>query len=106
MAPRKSTMQAPPRRRLKGSALLELALVMPFLCLLLLGVFDLGRVYSEQVTVTAAARDGARAATYLSDDTVVRGIVVSAINNVVTITPTTDITITSDLITTQTVRIS
>ena len=45
-------------RRARGSALLELALVMPILCLLLLGVFDLGRVYAEQVAVVAAAREG------------------------------------------------
>ena len=80
-----------PAARREGSALLELALVMPILCLLLLGVFDLGRVFAEQVAVVAAAREGARAATYLSDNNAVKAIVVAEINNTVVITPATDI---------------
>jgi len=83
-------------RRARGSALLELALVMPILCLLLLGVFDLGRVYAEQVAVVSAAREGARAATYLSDDTAVRNIVVTEVNNTVALDPATDIVIVRD----------
>jgi Flp pilus assembly protein TadG len=54
-----------PRRELRrvrrGSALLELALVLPFLAALLLGVADIARAYGEQVAVAEAAHQGARA---------------------------------------------
>jgi|SwirhisoilCB3_FD_contig_51_4489349_length_601_multi_1_in_0_out_0_1 Flp pilus assembly protein TadG len=45
----------------RGSALLELALVLPFLAALLLGVADIARAYGEQVAVAEAAHQGARA---------------------------------------------
>jgi Flp pilus assembly protein TadG len=40
----------------------ELALVTPFLLLLLFGVIDFGRMLNAQITMTEAAREGARAA--------------------------------------------
>jgi hypothetical protein len=100
-----SRITAALRRRARGNALLELALVLPLLCLLLLGVFDLGRMYSEQVTVVAAAREGARAAMYIDDDAEVRAIVVTNIDGFVEVDPATDIQITRDLVGTQTVSI-
>jgi len=71
------------RRARRGTALLELALVMPILAALLLGVLDFGRIYAEQLTVTAAAREGARAAMH-SDDTTARNVVISELNGAVT----------------------
>jgi Flp pilus assembly protein TadG len=53
--------QRAPRRIRRGSALLELALVLPFLAALLLGVADIARAYGEQVAVAEAAHQGARA---------------------------------------------
>jgi len=50
-----------PRGVRRGSALLELALVLPFLAALLLGVADIARAYGEQVAVAEAAHQGARA---------------------------------------------
>jgi Flp pilus assembly protein TadG len=94
-----------PRHHDRASALIELALVMPLLCLLLLGIFDLGRIYTEQVAVVAAAREGARAATYLTSDAAVRDVVVAEINGTVAITPTSDVTITRDSIA-QTIRVT
>lgn len=44
-----------------GTAAVEFALVMPFLLLLLTGMVDFGRAYHAQVTLTHAAREGARA---------------------------------------------
>ncbi len=41
---------------------MELALVLPLLLLLLFGVIDFGRMLHTQITLTEAAREGARAA--------------------------------------------
>ena len=82
------------RRARRGTALLELALVMPILAALLLGVLDFGRMYAEQLTVTAAAREGARDAMHDSSDSNVRTIVITELNGAVSIAnPSTDITI-------------
>lgn len=84
------------RRARRGTALLELALVMPILAALLLGVLDFGRMYAEQLTVTAAAREGARAAMHDSNDTNVRNVVINELNGAVSIAnPSSDITITA-----------
>lgn len=53
--------QTAPRGVRRGSALLELALVLPFLAALLLGVADIARAYGEQVAIAEAAHQGARA---------------------------------------------
>jgi Flp pilus assembly protein TadG len=47
--------------RERGAAVVELALVTPFLFLLLFGIIDFGRMLNAQITVTEAAREGARA---------------------------------------------
>ncbi len=47
-------------RRDSAQSLVEIALTLPFLLLLLLGVVDLGRMYYTYVTVANAAREGAR----------------------------------------------
>jgi Flp pilus assembly protein TadG len=93
------------RRRVRGNALLELALVMPLLCLLLLGVLDIGRAFTTQVAVVGAAREGARAGVYLDDDNAVRDIVVQDLNGLISINPAIDILITRDTVN-QTVRVT
>ena len=42
--------------------LVELALLMPFLCWVVLGAIDFGRVYSNDIVAIGAARTGARVA--------------------------------------------
>jgi Flp pilus assembly protein TadG len=77
---------AGPRRRhgaRAGSALLELAIILPFLTFLLLAVFDIGRVFAEQEAVTAAAREGARFATHDPSYGGVVNVVYSELNGVV-----------------------
>ena len=44
----------------RGAAMIELALILPLLVMLLVGIVDFGRAYSAQVSITAAAREGAR----------------------------------------------
>ncbi len=52
----------PARRRPdeRGSAAVETALVLPLLLLLVCGIVDFGRALNAQITLTAAAREGAR----------------------------------------------
>lgn len=47
----------------RGQGLFEFALILPLLLIVLLGIFDLGRVYFASISLTSAAREGAR---YLS----------------------------------------
>ena len=49
-----------PRER--GSVAVEFALLLPILLLLVFGVVDVGRAISAQITLTQAAREGARLA--------------------------------------------
>lgn len=44
----------------RGAAAVEFALVLPVLLFLLLGIFEFGRIYNVQISLTNAAREGAR----------------------------------------------
>lgn len=44
-----------------GAAAVELALVLPVLLLVVFGIIDFGRALNAQITLTEAAREGARA---------------------------------------------
>jgi len=44
----------------RGAAALEFALVLPILLILVLGIVEFGRVFNVQISVTNAAREGAR----------------------------------------------
>jgi len=48
------------RRSQKGQSLVELAILLPVLILVLMGIMDLGRVFYAQIVITNAAREGAR----------------------------------------------
>lgn len=52
----------------RGQGLLEFALVLPFLLVVLFGVFDLGRLYFSTIAITSAAREGARYLSVYPDD--------------------------------------
>lgn len=45
----------------RGAAAVEMALVLPVLLLLVFGIIDFGRMLNAQITLTEAAREGARA---------------------------------------------
>ena len=47
-------------RQKKGQALVEFAVVLPLLFLLVISVFEFGRIYQAKIIVTEAAREGAR----------------------------------------------
>lgn len=44
----------------RGSVAVEFALILPILVAVLLGIVEFGSAYNTQITVTAAAREGAR----------------------------------------------
>ncbi|HLL69367.1 MAG TPA: TadE/TadG family type IV pilus assembly protein [Micromonosporaceae bacterium] len=46
----------------RGAAAVELALTLPLLLLIVCGIIDFGRMFNAQITLTEAAREGARAA--------------------------------------------
>jgi Flp pilus assembly protein TadG len=54
----------------RGAALVEIAIIMPILLMLVLGVVEFGRAYNTNISVTHAAREGIRAYTITrgSDD--------------------------------------
>ena len=47
-------------RRTAGQSLVEFALLLPVLVLIAVGVFDLGRAFHALITISNAAREGAR----------------------------------------------
>ena len=53
-------MTLPHRERDRGQALIEMALMLPVLVLLLVGVFDLGRAVWLSNTLATAVREGSR----------------------------------------------
>lgn len=57
------------RRSERGAALLELAMTLPLLLLVAVGIFEFGRAYQTWQVVTNAAREGARLAVLPSPDT-------------------------------------
>lgn len=52
----------------RGTNVIELALMLPFLLMLVLGVLDIGRGFSTYIALTNAAREGARWLTIYPDD--------------------------------------
>jgi Flp pilus assembly protein TadG len=57
------------RRRSRGQALVEFALVMPVFLLVLSGILDFGFMLYSRMTVISAAREGARVAAMTADST-------------------------------------
>lgn len=51
----------------RGAAMVELALILPILVMLLVGIIEFGRAYNQQVQIQGAAREGARALALGSD---------------------------------------
>jgi Flp pilus assembly protein TadG len=62
-------ISAPGRRDARGAAAIELAIVLPLLLLLVCGVVDFGRMLNLQITLSGAAREGARWAALRLDTT-------------------------------------
>lgn len=66
------------RRRDQGQAAVELALALPLVCVVLLGVVQVGVIVRDQLAVQAAAREGARAAAASADPVAAANAAVAA----------------------------
>ena len=55
-------------KRIRGQALVEVALTLPLLLLLILGAMDFGRMYITKIVLTNAAREGANYLAYYPGD--------------------------------------
>ncbi len=69
-------------RRERGANLVEMAVVLPLLLMLLMGVADVGRAFYSYVTLTNAVREGARFASrfpYDGNDGIIAGLVVERV---------------------------
>ncbi|HXL05174.1 MAG TPA: pilus assembly protein [Bacillota bacterium] len=62
----------------RAQALVEMALVLTLLLLLLSGIVEFGRVFSAQLIVSHAAREGARVGVINPDDTIIEARAKSA----------------------------
>jgi Flp pilus assembly protein TadG len=63
----------------RGQALVEFALILPLLILILMGIIEFGRLWMTMITLSGAAREGARWAAVTAPD---HGLVEAAANNV------------------------
>ncbi|MHA7178745.1 TadE/TadG family type IV pilus assembly protein [Arthrobacter sp. MDB2-24] len=62
----------------RGAAAVEMALVLPVLILLLLGIMEFGRAFNAQVTLTNAAREGVRVMSISKDPGLARSATATA----------------------------
>ena len=71
--------------RERGANLVEMALILPLLLLLLAAIADFGRAFQSYIVITNAAREGARLATRLpqnsSTDNLIRSAVIQEAAN-------------------------
>jgi Flp pilus assembly pilin Flp len=58
----------------RGAAAVEFALLLPLLVLIVFGIVDFGRAINAQITLTQAAREGARALALGQTDYQTRGL--------------------------------
>lgn len=56
------------RHKERGAAAVEMAILLPLLLLILFGVIEFGRVFNVQISLTQAAREGARHAAIHYDE--------------------------------------
>jgi Flp pilus assembly protein TadG len=59
-------------RNSRGQAMAEMAIVLPILILLLMGMVDLGRIFHSYLVITNASREGARKAVLGCTDIIIR----------------------------------
>ncbi len=71
------------RHRERGAAAVELALVLPLLVLLVLGIAELGRAYHLQTVVSGAARDAVRVMALYDDPAAARAAAKASATGVV-----------------------
>ena len=66
---RLSKTQSPaPKKRERGTALVEMAMVLPLLLLIMFGILEAGGAFKDMLTASNAVRDGVRILTAKGDD--------------------------------------
>lgn len=71
-------MMAFHRDKERGAAAVEFALVLPVLLLLVLGMLEFSRAYNVQISLTNAAREGARVMAIHNDPTMAKNAAIAA----------------------------
>ena len=56
------------RQKERGAVAVEMAIILPLLLMLLIGIIEFGRVFNVQISLSQAAREGARHAAIHYDD--------------------------------------
>lgn len=78
----------------KGQAMVEIAIIIPILIIILMTIFEFGRIFNTYLIMTHASREGARSAALGSNDTEISQTVnnsvsyLDASNLTISITPT------------------
>lgn len=89
----------------KGQSLVEFALVLPILMMLILGMVEFGWILNGKITITSAAREGARAAVIFKSAAEAATAVESAVNRSVESSSLTSVTTVTSFNTTTTTAI-
>lgn len=74
----------PTRSRERGAAAVEFALILPVFLLLIIGMLEFARAYNAQISISNAAREGARVMAIHDDASLARS---SAIDAAVSLNP-------------------
>lgn len=74
----------------KGQAMVEMAIVIPILLMILMGIFEFGRIFNTYLILTNASREGARSAAVGHSDTEI----IQKINNAVVYLDSSNLTTT------------
>lgn len=80
-------------RNKKGQSIVEMALILPIIMLLFMGIVDFGRIMNSQIQISSASRSGARlAAIGKSDNDIISTVNISTStlkeeNLIITISP-------------------
>ncbi len=72
------------RRRTRGQALVEFAIVLPVFMLVLAGILDFGFLLYSRITLISAARDAARVSISVADKTTIPAIADSSVKGSIT----------------------
>lgn len=68
------------KRNMNGQSLVEFALILPFLMAIILGMIEFGWILNGKITLTSAAREGARVAIIYESATQAAAAVQNAVN--------------------------
>lgn len=74
----------------RGQAMVEMAIVLPILLVILMGIFEFGRIFNTYLIMTNASREGARSAALGDSDT----DIIQRINNAIVDLDSTHLTTT------------